>query len=110
MRTMGASPMTILGIFVVLGTSIGLIGTALGAAGGVALASNVEDIVPFLERLFDTQFLSADIYYISDLPSDLHTRDVVRVSVLSFGLSVLATIYPAWRASRCDPAEALRYE
>ena len=110
LRTLGASPASIMAIFIVLGTIIGLVGTALGLVGGVSLALNVEDIVPWLERVFNTQFLSSDIYYISDLPSDLRWPDVIKVGVLAFLLSVLATLYPAWRASRTDPAEALRYE
>jgi len=110
LRTLGASPGRIMGIFVVLGTFIGLIGTAVGLIGGVALASNIEQIVPALERLLDVQFLSSDIYYISELPSDMHWDDVIKIGLLSFGLTVLATLYPAWRASRTDPAEALRYE
>ena len=110
LRTLGASPATITGIFIVLGSFIGLFGTALGLAGGVLLASNVETIVPALESLIGTQFLSADIYYISDLPSDMHGSDVVKVGVLSLLLTVLATLYPAWKASRIEPAEALSYE
>ena len=110
LRTLGASPATITGIFVVLGSFIGLFGTALGLTGGVLLASNVETIVPALEELIGTQFLSSDIYYISDLPSDMHWSDVVNVGVLSLLLTVLATLYPAWRASRNEPAEALSYE
>ena len=107
---MGASPGTVMGVFVVLGTIIGFVGTLLGVAGGVALATNVEQIVPWLEQTFNTQFLSSDIYYISDLPSDMRWPDVIKVGVLAFALSVAATLYPAWRAARTDPAEALRYE
>ncbi len=110
LRTIGASPAMIMGVFVVLGTFIGLFGTALGLVGGVALASNVETLVPWLEQTLGVQFLSADMYYISELPSDMHWRDVIRIGLLSFALSILATLYPAWRASRTDPAEALRYE
>ncbi|MDX1569362.1 MAG: lipoprotein-releasing ABC transporter permease subunit [Xanthomonadales bacterium] len=110
LRTLGASPASVMGIFVVLGVIIGLVGTGLGVLGGVLLASNVEQIVPWLEQTFNTQFLSSDIYYISDLPSDLRGPDVIKVSILAFLLSVVATLYPAWRASRTDPAEALRYE
>jgi len=110
LRTIGASPGTIMAIFVVLGTFIGLFGTALGLVGGIALASNVETLVPWLEGQFGVQFLSAEMYYISELPSDMHWSDVTRIGLLSFALSVVATLYPAWRASRTDPAEALRYE
>jgi lipoprotein-releasing system permease protein len=66
--------------------------------------------VPFIERIFGIQFLAKDVYYISDLPSDLQWRDVVVITVVSFGLTLLATLYPSWRASRTNPAEALRYE
>jgi lipoprotein-releasing system permease protein len=74
------------------------------------LALNVETIVPAIEQMFQTKFLPADVYYISDLPSDLHTDDVIRIGLVAFLLSVLATLYPAWRAARTQPAEALRYE
>ncbi|MEM1091092.1 MAG: lipoprotein-releasing ABC transporter permease subunit [Pseudomonadota bacterium] len=110
LRTLGATPGTIMGVFVVLGSFIGVFGTVLGLIGGVALASNVETIVPALEELFRVQFMSSDIYYISDLPSDMQTRDVVKIGMLSLLLTILSTIYPAWRASRTQPAEALRYE
>jgi lipoprotein-releasing system permease protein len=110
LRTLGASPGSILRIFVIQGTLIGVIGLALGIAGGVALALNVETVVPFLERLFGIQFLAKDVYYISDLPSDLHWSDVWIIATTSFVLTVLATIYPSWRAARTHPAEALRYE
>ncbi|MCX8086936.1 MAG: lipoprotein-releasing ABC transporter permease subunit [Rhodocyclaceae bacterium] len=110
LRTLGASPASVMAIFVVQGTLIGIIGLALGVAGGVALALNVETVVPFLERLFNVQFLAKDVYYISDLPSDLHWSDVWIIVATSFALTVLATLYPSWRASRMNPAEALRYE
>jgi lipoprotein-releasing system permease protein len=87
-----------------------LLGTLLGIVGGVVLALNVETIVPAIEQLFHTKFLPADVYYISELPSDLHSLDVVRIGLVAFLLSVLATLYPAWRAARTQPAEALRYE
>jgi lipoprotein-releasing system permease protein len=97
-------------IFMVQGTTIGVAGTLLGIAGGIALALNVEPIVAGIESLFGIHFLDPNIYYISALPSDLRMDDVVRVSAGAFLMSVLATLYPAWRAARTDPAEALRYE
>jgi len=110
LRTLGATPLSVMGIFMVQGTVIGVVGTLLGAVGGVALASNVETIVPAIESLFGTKFLAPDVYYISDLPSDMHWIDVARISVVALLLSLIATLYPAWRASRTQPAEALRYE
>jgi lipoprotein-releasing system permease protein len=110
LRTLGATPASVMGVFIVQGAVIGLFGTLLGAVGGVALALNVETIVPAIERLFQVQFLSPDVYYISELPSELDWPDVWRISSLAFLLSLLATLYPAWRASRTQPAEALRYE
>ncbi|WP_126445547.1 lipoprotein-releasing ABC transporter permease subunit [Sulfuricystis multivorans] len=110
LRTLGASPGSVMAIFVIQGTLIGAIGLLLGVAGGVALALNVETVVPFLERLLGIQFLAKDVYYISDLPSDLHWSDVGIISATSFALTVLATLYPSWRAARVNPAEALRYE
>ncbi len=110
LRTLGAAPRTVMRIFMVQGTIIGVIGTLLGAVGGVSLALNVATIVPMIEHLFSVQFLPADVYYISDFPSDLHWNDVFFITATSFALSLLATIYPAWRASRMQPAEALRYE
>ncbi|MFO7764679.1 MAG: lipoprotein-releasing ABC transporter permease subunit [Wenzhouxiangellaceae bacterium] len=110
LKTMGLSPGKVMQIFVVQGMSIGVIGTLLGTIGGIALALNVENIVAGVEQLLDTEFLSADIYYISDLPSDLQWEDVVRFSGLALVLSLLSTLYPAWRAGRTRPAEALRYE
>lgn len=99
-----------MGIFIVQGTLIGVFGTLLGLAGGVSLALNIETVIPALEQFMGIQFLSPDVYYISDLPSDLRWLDVYRISTLSLIISLLATIYPAWRASRVQPAEALRYE
>ncbi len=110
LRTLGITPSKVMLIFMVQGTIIGLVGTLLGVVGGVALALNVETIVPAIERFFQTQFLDPSVYYISELPSDLHVTDVVRIALVAFLLSILATIYPAWRASRTQPAEALRYE
>lgn len=110
LRTLGASPARIMAVFMVQGTTIGVVGTLLGIVGGIALALNVEPIVGGIESLFGIHFLDPDIYYISKLPSDLRFSDVARISTGAFFMSVLATLYPAWRAARTDPAEALRYE
>ncbi len=110
LRTQGMTPAAVMGIFMVLGTVIGLFGALLGCLGGIALALNVETIVPFIERLFGTHFMSADVYYISELPSKLLWSDVWQITGMAFLLSLLATIYPAWQASRIKPAEELRYE
>lgn len=110
LRTQGLSPRSVMGIFIVLGTIIGVVGTALGTAGGIALALNVETIVPAIERLFGVHFLSADVYYISELPSKLIWSDVYQISAMAFLLSLAATLYPAWQASQVNPAEVLRYE
>jgi lipoprotein-releasing system permease protein len=110
LRTLGATPAAILRIFMIQGAMIGMLGTALGVVGGVALALNVETIVPAIEQAFGVQFMPADVYYISDLPSRLDWLDVWRIGVVAFLLSFLATLYPAWRASKTQPAEALRYE
>jgi lipoprotein-releasing system permease protein len=110
LRTLGATPTSILKIFVVQGAIIGVFGTLCGVLLGVVTALNVETIVPFIERLFRVQFLAKDVYYISDLPSDLHWNDVFVVGMVSLVLSLLATLYPSLRASRTNPAEALRYE
>ncbi len=110
LRTLGASPGSIMQVFIVQGALIGVIGLALGLAGGVALALNIDVVVPAIERLFNTQFLAKEVYYISELPSDLQWRDVGVIAAVSFVLTLLATLYPSWRASRVNPAEALRYE
>ena len=109
LRTQGASPRSVMWIFVVQGTLIGVLGTVAGLIGGVALASNIDVVVPFIER-FTGPMLNPEVYYIDELPSDLRMDDVVKVGIMSFGLSLLATLYPAWRASRVDPASALAYE
>jgi lipoprotein-releasing system permease protein len=110
LRTLGASPRSILKIFIIQGSLIGVLGTLIGVAGGVALALNVDVVVPAIERLFGVQFLSKEVYYISDLPSDLQWRDVATIAGVSLVLSLLATVYPSLRAARVNPAEALRYE
>ncbi len=110
LRTQGLTPMSVMGIFIILGSMIGLIGTSLGVMGGLALALNIETIVPAIENFLGVQFLAADVYYISDLPSKLIWSDVWVISVMSFTLTLLATLYPAWQAARVNPAEVLRYE
>lgn len=110
LRTLGAAPGSIMKIFIVQGALIGFIGTIVGVVAGVLLAINVDVVVPFIERHFGIQFLAKDIYYISDLPSELVWGDVIVIAAVSFGLSLLATLYPSYRASRVNPAAALRYE
>jgi len=110
MRTFGASPRSIMLIFIVQGALIGIIGTLIGAVIGILIALNISTIVPFIENLFQVQFLAKDVYYISDLPSKLDWKDVTIIIVMSFILSLLATLYPSYKASQINPAEALRYE
>jgi lipoprotein-releasing system permease protein len=110
LRTQGLTPKSVMGIFIILGSMIGLIGTGLGIIGGLALALNIETIVPAIESFLGVQFLAADVYYISDLPSKLIWSDVWVISIMSFSLTLRATLYPAWQASRVNPAEVLRYE
>ena len=110
LRTFGATPKMIMGIFMVQGSLIGVIGTLLGVALGIAGALNVSEIVGALEKLLGIHFLSPDVYFISYLPSELMWQDVAVISVSGLLMSFLATLYPAWRASRTQPAEALRYE
>ena len=110
LRTLGASPSSIMKIFIVQGTLIGVIGTMLGLISGVLLAYNVSSVIALIEGLFSVRFLSPDIYLISDIPSDPQAGDIVAVAAVSFVLTLLATLYPSYRASRVNPAEALRYE
>ncbi len=110
LRTLGATPGNIMTIFIVQGTVIGVVGTLLGALGGIGLADNVETIVPAIEQAFRTKFLSPEIYYISEVPSDMRWPDVWLITTVAIGMSVLATLYPAWRATKTQPAESLRYE
>jgi lipoprotein-releasing system permease protein len=110
LRTLGASPGAIMKIFMVQGTLIGVVGTALGVLLGVLLSLNIDVVVPAVERAFDFQILSREVYYISELPSQLIWRDVWTVASVALALSFLATLYPSWRAARVNPAEALRYE
>ena len=110
LRTLGASPRSIMSIFIIQGATLGFVGTLLGIVGGILLALNLEAIVKWIEHLFGVTFLDPNIYYISELPSDLHWSDVGLVSISAFVITLIATLYPAWRASRVQPAEALRYE
>lgn len=110
LRTVGASPSSILRIFIVQGSIIGVAGTIAGLLLGVLLTINLESIVAFMESAFGIKFLAADVYFISDLPAELRWPDVAKISGLALVLALLSTIYPAWRASRTQPAESLRYE
>ena len=110
LRTLGASPKSIMGIFMVQGAMVGVIGTVLGLVLGLGIAYNIDVIVPALERLFHASFLPKDIYLISKMPSDPQRGDILPITLISLVLAFVATLYPSWRASRVNPAEALRYE
>ncbi len=110
LRTFGVSSQSILWIFIIQGSLIGLVGTLFGMVGGVSLALNLEGIVAGIEQLFNTKFLPSSVYYISDLPSEVQIGDVLFVCGISFLLTVIATLYPAYRAAKTQPAAALRYE
>jgi len=110
LRTLGAAPRSVMAVFIVQGALIGVFGTLIGAGGGLLLATNLDVIVPAIERLLGVQFLPREIYFISALPSDPRASDIVPITVISLVLSLLATLYPSWRASRTRPAEALRYD
>jgi len=110
LRTLGASPGSIMGIFMVQGALSGVLGTLGGLALGLLVAFNVDVIVPFIERLLGVDFLPGSIYFISTMPSDPQWSDIIPIGVISLVLALLATVYPSWRASRVQPAEALRYE
>jgi lipoprotein-releasing system permease protein len=110
LRTLGASPRSILTIFIIQGALIGIAGTLIGVVGGIALALNIGTVVPFIERTFGIQFLDKSVYYISELPSDLQRGDITLIALIALALALLATLYPSWRAAKVNPAEALRYE
>jgi len=110
MRTLGASPFSIMLIFMLQGSLVGIIGTFLGLVGGTLVAFNIDVIVPFIENLLGAHFLPKDIYFISSMPSDPQAGDIVPIVIISLCMSLLATLYPSWRASRVNPAEALKYE
>ncbi len=110
LRTLGASPQSIMGVFMVQGAMVGVIGTLAGLLLGLGVAFNIDVIVPALEQLFQASFLPKDIYLISRMPSDPQSADIMPIAIISLVLSFLATLYPSWRASRVNPAEALRYE
>ncbi|WP_372866444.1 lipoprotein-releasing ABC transporter permease subunit [Pseudomonas sp.] len=110
LRTLGATPGQIMGIFMVQGTVIGMVGTLIGAVLGILAALNVSQLVGWIERLSGQQVLSSDVYFISNLPSELLLTDVLLICGAAFALSFLATLYPSWRAAGIQPADALRYE
>ena len=110
LRTIGASPGQILSIFIVQGSLNGFFGTLLGLIGGISLSNSLPDIVIWVEQTFNVSLIPGDVYFVSFLPTQLLMSDVINVTVAAFGMSILATLYPAWRASRVKPAEALRYE
>ncbi len=110
LRTLGATPRMIMAIFIIQGSIIGIIGTLLGVAGGIALALHVTEVVSWIEHILHVQFLSSSVYFLDYLPSHLEWVDVWRISLSALLLSLLATLYPAWRAACTEPVEALRYE
>ncbi|WP_144633580.1 lipoprotein-releasing ABC transporter permease subunit [Bordetella genomosp. 13] len=110
LRTLGAGPGEVARIFLVQGALIGVIGTIVGVGGGILLAYNIDVIVPFIERLFGIQFMPREVYFVSALPSDPQAADIVTIGVTSLVLSLLATLYPSWRASRLQPAQVLRHD
>ncbi|MEE4293357.1 MAG: lipoprotein-releasing ABC transporter permease subunit [Xanthomonadales bacterium] len=110
LKTMGTGNGTIMRVFMIQGSVIGVVGTALGVVGGILLALNIGAVVPFLEQFFGFSLFPSDIYYITELPSDLQSSDVIKFAIMALAMSLLSTIYPSWRAARTHPAEALSYE
>ena len=110
LRTLGLSPGGVMQVFMVQGSLIGFMGTIMGVIGGIVLTLNLERILGAIEAVFSVKLLPEDVYYITGLPTDMQTQDVVVITVVALVMSFLATLYPAWRASRTQPAEALRYE
>ncbi|AAM36938.1 lipoprotein-releasing ABC transporter permease subunit [Xanthomonas citri pv. citri] len=110
LRTLGLSPAGVMQVFMVQGSLIGFMGTFMGVIGGIVLTLNLERILGVIETIFSVKLLPEDVYYITGLPTDMQTQDVVVITVVALVMSFLATLYPAWRASRTQPAEALRYE
>jgi lipoprotein-releasing system permease protein len=110
LRTLGARPLSVMQIFVVQGAIIGVIGTLIGLSLGLLIAFNLDHVVGAIERVFGVTFIDKTVYLITELPSKVIASDVVAITLMSLGLSLLATLYPSWRASRINPAEALRYE
>jgi lipoprotein-releasing system permease protein len=110
LRTLGLTPNGVMQVFMVQGTLIGIIGTVLGVVGGILLTLNLDHILAGIERLLGMQLLPQDVYYITGLPTELNTDDVVIIALVALGMAFIATLYPAWRAARTAPAEALRYE
>jgi lipoprotein-releasing system permease protein len=110
LRTLGASPRSVMAIFIIHGSIIGIVGLLLGVSGGLALAFNLDVVIPALEKVLGMELWTKEVYYISELPSQVQWPDVAVIASVSFVLTLIATLYPSWRAARINPAEALRYE
>ena len=110
LRTLGLTPRAVMQVFMVQGTLIGVIGTVSGVIGGILLTLNLEHILRGIERLFGVVLMPEDVYYVTGLPTELRVDDVVTITLVALGMAFVATLYPAWRAARTAPAEALRYE